>query len=571
MKAARWGLSLREDVEPTPAASMYPQNSKVVVVPSSMFVFAGIPSKILSRRTSFWCNGSVGRPENTSRCQLTGTSRVARCVRRSSRVILRSSVSDSKPKPLSPRDKSTSADDELLLKPIARIEGDVHLPGSKSLSNRVLLLAALCGDGNDAPQIRVENLLFSDDVLVMLDALKTLGIPVQADETRREAAVTGCSGRIPRRDSPIELHLGNAGTAMRPLTAVLCAVAPPEQAQPEQVFVLDGVPRMRERPIQDLVDALRQLGCDAECIRGTGCPPVRIRRKRAFTGGRASVSGKISSQYLSALLMAAPLSMADDVVLDIRDTLVSVPYVEMTMKLMQKFGVTVQQEYTRGTDGNESRRFRIPAKQRYRPPPDNVIAVEGDASSASYFLAGAAITGGDVQVHGCGSASVQGDVRFAHILEQMGATVTWSPNAIRVRRDPNRMLRGVDVDCGDIPDAAMTLAVVALFAQGRTVIRNVYNWRVKETERMQAIVTELRKLGATVQEGHDFCIIDPPTPGALRSNMLIATYDDHRMAMAFALVACGGVPVRIQNPACVRKTFPNYFEVLRSVSVPENA
>jgi 3-phosphoshikimate 1-carboxyvinyltransferase len=470
-----------------------------------------------------------------------------------------------------PKGESALVENELYLAPIRSLQGEVHLPGSKSLSNRVLLLAALCGDGTDAPRIQVENLLFSDDVLVMIEALKKLGIPVQADEGQREAVVTGCGGRVPKRDSPIELHLGNAGTAMRPLTAVLCAVAPPDESQVEQVFVLDGVPRMRERPIQDLVEALQQLGCDVQCVRGTGCPPVRIRRTSAFRGGRASVSGKISSQYLSALLMAAPLAATEDVVLDIRDTLVSVPYVEMTMKLMQKFGVNVLQEHSVDAKSQESRRFVIPAKQRYQPPANHLIAVEGDASSASYFLAGAAITGGDVQVHGCGSESVQGDVRFANVLEQMGATVTWSPNAIRVRRDPNRVLHGVDVDCGDIPDAAMTLAVVALFAQGRTVIRNVYNWRVKETERMRAIVTELSKLGAEVEEGHDYCVIDPPAPGSLRANVSIETYDDHRMAMAFALVACGGVPVRIQNPSCVRKTFPNYFEVLRSVSVPRTS
>jgi len=484
--------------------------------------------------------------------------------------FINANLPDPRTKPLASHHESVRSEDELRLEPIRRLQGDVYLPGSKSLSNRVLLLAALCGDGADTPQIRVENLLFSDDVWAMIRALESLGIPVEVDEHNRPAVVTGCGGRIPRRKPVIELHLGNAGTAMRPLTAVLCAVAPPDPSLSEQIFVLDGVPRMRERPIQDLVEALQQLGCDVQCVLGTGCPPVRIRRTGAFPGGRASVSGKISSQYLSALLMAAPLARNQDVELEIRDTLVSVPYVEMTVKLMQKFGVTVHQEHRVLPDGRESRRYRVPARQEYRPPTHHCIMVEGDASSASYFLAGAAITGGDVQVHGCGSASVQGDVRFAQILEKMGAKVSWSPDSIRLQREPGQVLHGVDVDCGDIPDAAMTLAVVALFARGRTAIRNVYNWRVKETERMRAIVTELGKLGARVEEGHDYCIIDPPQPGALHANVSIATYDDHRMAMAFALVACGGVPVRIQNPSCVRKTFPDYFQVLRSVSVFES-
>ena len=463
------------------------------------------------------------------------------------------------------------------LHPFERVSGTVQLPGSKSLSNRVLLLAALT---DRAETVRVENLLYSDDIRAMLDALHALGIRVDELPEQRAAIVHGCGGRLPPQSaSTVTLSLGNAGTAMRPLTAVLCAVALSAADTAEQTFVLDGTPRMRERPIQDLVDALQQLGAEVECARGTGCPPVRIRRRGVFRGGRACVSGKISSQYLSALLMAAPLAADHDVELQVTDTLVSVPYVQMTVKLMERFGVRVQVEYSDATGagtgggggGGVPHRFRIAAGQRYRVPPSGVFTIEGDASSASYFLAAAAISGGDIEVRGCGADSVQGDVRFAEVLQQMGAQVTWQPHTIRVTRDRSVPLRGVDVDCGDIPDAAMTLAVAALFATGRTAIRNVYNWRVKETERMHAIVTELRKLGAQVEEGADYCVIEPPPPpppgeGAVPAGVAIDTYDDHRMAMAFSLVACGGVEVVINDPACVRKTFPDYFQVLESVA-----
>ncbi|KAK4538522.1 hypothetical protein CDCA_CDCA18G4547 [Cyanidium caldarium] len=455
------------------------------------------------------------------------------------------------------------------LHPFECVSGTVQLPGSKSLSNRVLLLAALTGRGET---VRVENLLYSDDIRAMLDALRALGIRVDELPEQRAAIVHGCGGCLPPQSaSTVTLSLGNAGTAMRPLTAMLCAVALSAADTTEQTFLLDGTARMRERPIQDLVDALQQLGAEVECARGTGCPPVRIRRRGVFRGGRACVRGKISSQYLSALLMAAPLATEHDVELQVTDTLVSVPYVQMTVKLMERFGVRVQVEYSdaagAGTGGGVPHRFRIAAGQRYRVPPGGVFPIEGDASSASYFLAAAAISGGDIEVRGCGTDSVQGDVRFAEVLQQMGAQVTWQPQAIRVTRDRSVPLRGVDVDCGDIPDAAMTLAVAALFAIGRTAIRNVYNWRVKETERMHAIVTELRKLGAQVEEGVDYCVIEPPPPGgAVRAGVAIDTYDDHRMAMAFSLVACGGVEVVINDPACVRKTFPDYFQVLESVA-----
>jgi 3-phosphoshikimate 1-carboxyvinyltransferase len=275
---------------------------------------------------------------------------------------------------------------------------------------------------------------------------------------------------------------------------------------------------------------------------------------------QCSISGKMSSQFLSSLLMAAP-AVDGDVTISIKDELISAPYVALTIGLIRKFGVTVQIEGD--MDGTPS--FHIAASERYVSPKS--ILVEGDASSASYFIAGAAITGGTVTVRGCGSDSVQGDVAFANVMEQMGAQVTWAPESITVTRDPSVRLKGVDVDCGKIPDAAMTLAVAALFAEGPTTIRNVYSWRLKETERMKAIVAECTKLGARVEEFKDYCVIHPPKDNKVNDNVLIETYDDHRMAMTFSLAACGGVNVRIHDPGCTAKTFPTYFEMLDSISV----
>ena len=290
----------------------------------------------------------------------------------------------------------------------------------------------------------------------------------------------------------------------------------------------------------------------------TGCPPVTIKAD-GLDGGKASISGKMSSQFLSSLLMASPLCKGD-VTISIKDELISAPYVSLTIGLMKKFGVSVQ--ILGDMDGTPS--FLIGADDKYTSP--GSILVEGDASSASYFLAGAAITGGTVTVRGCGSDSVQGDVAFANVMEQMGATVTWAPESITVTRDPSVRLKGVDVDCGKIPDAAMTLAVAALFAEGPTTIRNVYSWRLKETERMKAIVAECTKLGATVQEFEDYCIITPPEGNKIKDNVVIETYDDHRMTMTFALAACGGVNVIIDDPGCTAKTFPTYFDMLGGIA-----
>ena len=434
----------------------------------------------------------------------------------------------------------------LTVTPIKSLDGTVTLPGSKSLSNRCLLLAAL-SDGNT----KVDNLLESDDIRYMLEALDTLEVPVER-HSAESVTVTGQAGPInsPKPEEVCELFLGNAGTAMRPLAAALCMGI--------GKFVLDGVPRMRERPIADLMDGLRQLGADATCVEETGCPPVTI-NANGLKGGTASISGKMSSQFLSSLLMASPV-VDGDVTISIKDELISAPYVALTIGLMKKFGVNVKIE----GEMDKTPSFKIAATEKYTSPES--ILVEGDASSASYFIAGAAITGGTVTVRGCGSESVQGDVAFANVMEQMGATVTWAPESITVTRDPATKLKGVDVDCGKIPDAAMTLAVAALFAEGPTTIRNVYSWRLKETERMKAIVAECTKLGAKVEEFEDYCIIHPPADNKINDNVLIETYDDHRMAMTFSLAACGGVNVVINDPGCTAKTFPTYFDMLESIA-----
>ncbi|XP_058734631.1 3-phosphoshikimate 1-carboxyvinyltransferase 2 [Vicia villosa] len=435
---------------------------------------------------------------------------------------------------------------EIVLEPISEISGSITLPGSKSLSNRILLLAAL-SEGTTV----VENLLDSEDIHYMLEALKVLGLRVEDDKTTKQAVVEGSGGLFPTgRESKdeVNLFLGNAGTAMRPLTAALVA------AGGNTRYILDGVPRMRERPIGDLVSGLKQLGADVDCFLGTDCPPVRIIGKGGLPGGKVKLSGSISSQYLTALLMAAPLALGD-VEIEIIDKLISVPYVEMTLKLMERFGVSV--EHSDNWD-----RFLVRGGQKYKSPGN--AFVEGDASSASYFLAGAAVTGGTITVIGCGTSSLQGDVKFAEVLEKMGAKVTWTENSVTVTGPPQdssgrKVLQGIDVNMNKMPDVAMTLAVVALFANGPTTIRDVASWRVKETERMIAICTELRKLGATVEEGPDYCVITPPEKLNVTS---IDTYDDHRMAMAFSLAACGDVPVTIKDPGCTRKTFPDYFQVL---------
>ena len=421
-----------------------------------------------------------------------------------------------------------SSKDKLTLSPIHEISGIVNLPGSKSLSNRILLLSMLA-EG----QTEIHNLLDSDDVRRMVEALEILGIQFEEKRAENLISVSGTAGKIPVSEAT--LMLGNAGTAIRPLTAAMTLG--------HGRFVLDGVTRMRERPIIDLVDGLSQLGANLRCLNDTDCPPVEVIAD-GLPGGKTRLSGAISSQYLTAILLVAPYAKSE-VEIEIIDKLVSVPYVEMTMRLMRHFGVSVNHK--------DFQTFQIP-RQNYQSP--GKLYVEGDASTASYFLAGAAITGGSVTVKGCGTESIQGDSCFAAVLEQMGAKVDWNPRQVKLT---GSTLNGIDVDMNQMPDAAMTLAVTALFASGPTAIRNIYNWRVKETERLKAVSTELRKLGAEVEEGQDYLVIHPPTRIKIAS---INTYDDHRMAMSFSLVACGKSSVTICNPDCVSKTFPDYFEVL---------
>ena len=422
------------------------------------------------------------------------------------------------------------------LSPIKSVSGTVLLPGSKSISNRTLLLAALAKGVTE-----VKSLLSSDDVQHMLDALKILGVQWSRHGNSLDYTVQGMGGAFPVKQA--DLFLGNAGTAFRPLTAAL--------ALSQGHYKLSGVPRMHERPIGDLVDGLRQLGADIQYLGNEGFPPLEIKPANIAAQGRIQVRGNVSSQFLTALLMAAPLA-GETVRIEVVGELISKPYIEITLNLMQRFGVKVERE------GWEA--FVIPGDQFYQSP--GIIHVEGDASSASYFLAAGAIGGGPVRVEGIGKSSIQGDVRFAEVLEQMGATITMGDNWVEA--ESHGKLRAIDADLNFIPDAAMTIAVAALFAEGTTTIRNIASWRVKETDRIAAMTIELRKVGAIVEEGADYIKITPPS--MLTPNAVIDTYDDHRMAMCFSLVALGGVPVRINDPKCVGKTFPEYFEVLASIS-----
>lgn len=429
--------------------------------------------------------------------------------------------------------------------PLREAAGTVRLPGSKSISNRVLLLAALA-EG----QTRIEDLLDSDDTRVMLQALRQLGCDV-----RHEAGatlITGLAGSLPQARA--DLFLGNAGTAMRPLTAALAVLGGD--------FGLRGVPRMHERPIGDLVDALRELGCRIEYTATPGYPPLRIGMPQLRLDRPIPVRGDVSSQFLTALLMALPLVSRQDLRIDVVGELISRPYIDITLNLMERFGVAVRRE---GWS-----RFAIPAGSRYQSP--GRIAVEGDASSASYFIALGAIAANaadPVRILGAGADSIQGDIRFAQAAMAMGANIESGSNWLAASRG-RWPLKAVDLDCNHIPDAAMTLAVMALYADGPCTLRNIASWRVKETDRITAMSTELRKLGARVDDGPDFIRVTPPLADQWR-RASIHTYDDHRMAMCFSLAAfnqlagASGITVRIEDPACVAKTFPDYFETLFGV------
>jgi len=416
--------------------------------------------------------------------------------------------------------------------------GEVRLPGSKSISNRVLLLAAL-SEGTTV----VHDLLDSDDTRVMLDALRALGCSIVQHGPAVHVTGFGAQGPVPQA----RLFLGNAGTAMRPLAAALAVLGGD--------FELSGVPRMHERPIGDLVDALRPLGCEIRYLGQEGYPPLRIGRPQMQLSAPIRVRGDVSSQFLTALLLALPLVARQDVVVEVEGELISKPYVGITLNLLRRFGVQVQR------DGWE--RFTIPAGSRYATPGE--IHVEADASSASYFAAAGAIASATgLRILGVGADSIQGDIRFLDAAAQMGARVTQGPNWLQVARG-QWPLRAIDLDCNHIPDAAMTLAVMALYADGPTTLRNIASWRVKETDRLAAMAAELRKLGAQVEEGDDFLRVTPP---ARWQPARIRTYDDHRMAMCFSLAAFNpaGVSVRIEDPKCVAKTFPDYFESLFAVA-----
>ncbi|QIB64951.1 3-phosphoshikimate 1-carboxyvinyltransferase [Kineobactrum salinum] len=423
----------------------------------------------------------------------------------------------------------------LTLPLLKRARGDVGIPGSKSLSNRILLLSALA-EGTTT----ITNLLVSDDTRHMLDALRALGVDCRLSDEGTRCEVTGRGGPLARGQA-VSLFLGNAGTVMRPLTAALCVG--------NGIFEMTGEPRMAERPIGDLIDALKLLGARVEYLDHEGFPPLRIQAGN-LKGGTIGIEGGTSSQFLTALLMIAPL-LNEDLSIEVRGELVSNPYVAITLAVMRRFGVEVSREH--------SRSFQIKGGLRYRSPGE--IQVEGDASSASYFLAAGAIGGGPVRVHGTGTASVQGDARFAEVLEMMGAKVTWSRDWVEVSNQG--ALQAVDVDLNHIPDAAMTIATTALFAEGTTRIRNIYNWRVKETDRLGAMATELRKLGAEVDEGEDCITITPP---AKLRPATIDTYNDHRMAMCFSLAAFGDAEITINDPDCTSKTFPDYFDRFASIT-----
>lgn len=440
------------------------------------------------------------------------------------------------------------------LPPLQAAAGEVHLPGSKSISNRVLLLAAL-SNGTTT----VHDLLASDDTRVMLDGLRQIGCTV--DEAGSTVHITGLGGRAPQ--SPAKLFMGNAGTAMRPLTAALALLG--------GEFELSGVPRMHERPIGDLVDALRQLGCQIDYLGNDGYPPLRIAHANGVPAlalaAPIRVRGDVSSQFLTALLMALPLAAGtQNIVIDVVGELISKPYIAITLQLLARFGIVVEHQ--------NWQRFTIAAGSRYQSP--GTIHVEADASSASYFIALGAITSSasgqnGIRIQGVGLDSIQGDIRFVDAARAMGAVVTGGPNWLHIQRgEPGQgwPLKAIDLDCNHIPDAAMTLAVMALYAEGTTTLRNIASWRVKETDRIAAMANELRKLGATVEEGADFIRVTPPAQVQDWKAASIHTYDDHRVAMCFSLAAFNpaGLPVRIEDPKCVAKTFPDYFEALFSVA-----
>jgi len=428
------------------------------------------------------------------------------------------------------------------LGPYIKAEGTVALPGSKSISNRVLLLSALAKGTTT-----LKGLLDADDTQVMRAALKTLGVNIE--ETKEDCIVHGCSGKLPKDQA--DLFMGNAGTAIRPLTAALAILGGD--------YRLHGVPRMHERPIGDLVDGLRMVGAQVAYEQQEGYPPLRISQGQIRTNELIKVRGDVSSQFLTALLMSLPLVAKNEISIEVIGELISKPYIDITLKLMKRFGVDVRND--------NWQRFYIPANQGQPYSSPGTLYVEGDASSASYFLAAGAIADGPVRVTGVGRNSIQGDVAFADALNQMGANVMAGDDWIEVRGvdTPSGKLQGIELNCLAIPDAAMTLAVAALFAEGPTKLTGIASWKVKETDRIAAMAKELRKVGAMVDAGDDYIQITPPKKWQSPPEG-IDTYDDHRMAMCFSLASLGPLRIRINDPACVAKTFPEYFKEFSQIA-----
>ena len=419
------------------------------------------------------------------------------------------------------------------LKAIQSVSGQVTLPGSKSITNRILLLSAIA-DGETV----IKHPLQSDDTNHMIEALKILQVDLTQNKNG-DIHIKGSQGQFKNKSA--EIFLGNAGTAFRPLTAAL--------SFSQGNYMLSGVPRMHERPIKDLVDALLQLNANISYLNQEGYPPLKISPSEIIVNSSVKIRGDISSQFLTALLMAIPLTKKE-VSIEIVGDLISKPYIDITLNLMSRFGVHVKK-----TDWQH---FLIPGSSAYVSPGE--IFVEGDASSASYFLAAGALAG-DIEVKGIGKNSIQGDVKFTEALALMGAKIKTLEASIKVSKV--KTLQAINLDCNHIPDAAMTLAVLALFANGTTKLHNIGSWRVKETDRIKAMATELKKLGAAVVEGEDFIEITPPLH--IKEDVEIDTYDDHRIAMCFSLVSLKNIPITINDPACVNKTFPTYFEVLESI------
>lgn len=421
----------------------------------------------------------------------------------------------------------------------------INLPGSKSISNRTLLLSALADN-----TCEIHDVLNSDDTMHMLNALKILGvkieqIPAQEKKSGLNLRIYGCNGQFPQRQA--ELFLGNAGTAFRPLTAVLAILG--------GEYYLHGVARMHERPIADLVDTLRTAGATIEYKGHTGYPPLQIHSVQAPANHLLSIKGNVSSQFLTALLMALPLT-GQAYTIQVAGELISKPYIAITLKLLQQFGVQISHK--------DFQIFKIPAGQHYHA--QEKLFVEGDASSASYFLAAGLLSGQPIRVNGIDANSIQGDIAFVHELENIGAQVSWGKQFIEISRSSDQEILPFDIDANHIPDAAMTLAIIALACKKTCRIRNIASWRVKETDRITAMATELRKLGAEIIETEDSISITPPTK--LHSDVHISTYDDHRMAMCFSLVCLLGTSVYIDDPQCVNKTFPDYFKIFASMCTP---